>query len=116
MVASDPQQDRFGARARRIRLGLTRCSVLSESGELFASGEAHIDRDDSHVVATVQGLTSVGALMLAIFGRGQKRFTLDLPDYGPLQVELAASSWLAGKRVCFFRSLQPVLASATRSS
>jgi hypothetical protein len=108
MVAIDSPQDRFDAGTPQFEPGVSRCSIFARNGKVLAAGEAHLARDGSHMVATVQGLTPVGALMLAIFGRGQTHFVLEIPGYGPLQVELTASRWLAGQRICFFRSQLPV--------
>jgi hypothetical protein len=82
------------------------CRLLDRSGGEIACGEALVTTDDGFLVATVQGLTPVGAVTLAIFARGLRHFILELPGWGRHPVELIASRFRSGSnRVCFFRSL-----------
>jgi hypothetical protein len=82
------------------------CRLLDARGSDLASGTALVERDClGGIEATVQALQPVGHVMLAIFGRGERHFQLELAGASPVPVELTASRWLdGGRRVCFFRS------------
>lgn len=86
------------------------CRLLEADGAFLADGTALIERTGSTgFIATVHGLTPIGPVLLAIFGSGDQRFRLELPDGSALDVSFTASRWRdGGRRVCFFTSIPSI--------
>ncbi len=84
------------------------CRVLDAQGTLLATGTALVERGDERTEAMVQARQPAGLLVLAIFGRGERCFMLELAGEAAEPVELVGSAWLAGGgRICRFRSTRP---------
>ncbi len=84
------------------------CRILDTRGAFLASGTALVERGDERSDAMVQARPPAGLLVLAIFGRGERRFLIELAGAAAEPVELVGSTWLAeGGRICRFRVLQP---------
>lgn len=81
------------------------CRILDLNGGFLAAGTARVERCDERTETTVQVRPPAGLLVLAIFGRGERRFVLELPGADAEPAELVGSAWLAGGgRICRFHS------------